>query len=263
VQGIADMSTGTIAWSPAFRARDIAIRAPIERTLGVPTSIANDANLMALSVITRNPLAYAGTAAVTFVGAGVGMGLIINGRIYLGPTGAAAEFGHVIHMPSGPRCRCGRRGCIEAFAADYGIYRMAEGGDPDAEPPHRAIDPVAMRAIETRARAGDARALSAFRSAGLALGFGLARTIALLDVRRITLLGSGLRAADIIKPAIDEGLEQGLAAGLARGCVIEIGSIDHHDMAIDGLVTSLVADLDRDMIERPRADVVTEVGELT
>ena len=53
------------------------------------------------------------------------MGLIINGDVYHGATGAASEFGHMNHIPHGPLCRCGKQGCIEAYAADYGIWRAA------------------------------------------------------------------------------------------------------------------------------------------
>ena len=118
-------------WSPAFRARNIPVVAPVQSALGISCTIANDANMMAEGL---DPQRQTGTAAVVFMGYGVGMGLIINGSVYHGPTGAAAEFGHMNHLPHGALCRCGRRGCVEAYAADYGILRNASG-EPDSRPP--------------------------------------------------------------------------------------------------------------------------------
>ena len=244
VQGIANSARGTIAWSPAFRARDIAIVAPLESALGVETSISNDTNLAAQALLRRHPEAYSGTAAVVFIGYGVGMGLIIDGSVYAGPNGAAAEFGHMNHLPDGPLCRCGQRGCVEAFASDYGIYRAASGQAPASEPPHAAIAPSAMAAIEARARAGDPLAKAAFREAGLALGYGLARAIALVELERVALMGSGLTAFDLLEPALRHGLARGLPVGLQRDVPIEVEP-SNNNLMTDGLLDSLLGDIDR------------------
>ena len=87
-------------------------------------------------------------AAVVFIGYGVGMGLILNGQVYHGPTGAAAEFGHMNHLPGGPLCRCGRRGCVEAYAADYSILRWASGHADRQLPSFTAIPAGEMQALE-------------------------------------------------------------------------------------------------------------------
>jgi len=110
VQGVADSQSGTVVWSPAFRTRNIAVSAAVEERLGIPVRLANDANMIAEGLIGSDRQRYGGNAAVVFMGYGVGMGLIINGQVYHGPTGAAAEFGHMNHLPDGPLCRCGRRG---------------------------------------------------------------------------------------------------------------------------------------------------------
>ena len=119
VQGVADSKAGTVVWSPAFRTRNIGVCAAVQDSLGIPCNVANDANMSAEGLIGSDRARYGGTAAVVFMGYGVGMGLILNGQVYHGPTGAAAEFGHMNHLPDGPLCRCGRRGCVEAYAADY------------------------------------------------------------------------------------------------------------------------------------------------
>jgi predicted NBD/HSP70 family sugar kinase len=244
VQGIADASKGTIAWSPAFKDGNIEIVAPLEAELGVDVFISNDTNLAAQALLRRHPLAYSGSAAVVFVGYGIGMGLIIDGAVYPGPSGAAAEFGHMNHIPDGLLCRCGRHGCIEAYAADYGIFRAANGIAAEEGPMLAAVDPAAMTAIEQRARAGDPAALSAFQQAGSALGYGLARTIALLELERVALVGSGLTAFSLLEPSLRQGLEQGLPGGLHKHIPVEVEP-SNNNLMTDGLMDQLLGDVDR------------------
>lgn len=247
VQGIANASSGSIVWSPALAFTNVPICRPLEQQLAVKVTLANDANLMAQALISRDPAAFAGTTAVVFVGRGVGMGLVINGALYGGPTGGAGEFGHMSHIPGGPLCRCGRRGCIEAYAADYSIARRAAGSDPLEPPSITAIAAEQMAELVKRARRGEKAATAAFREAGLALGYGLARAIALVDIQRVLMLGPATRAFELLKPAIDEGLGEGLAAGLSHRVAIERAQVGD-DLMIDGLIVALMNDLDRDVI---------------
>ena len=245
IQGIADARRGSIAWSPAFRARDIPILEPLRQALGVEATIANDTNLAAQALISRSQLASTGSAAVVFVGYGVGMGLIIEGAVYDGPTGAAGEFGHMIHVPDGPLCLCGRRGCLEAYIGDYGIYRAANGLDPTSEPPAAAIDAATMAGIEARARGGDKAARAAYAAAGLALGYCLARTVAILDLERVTLMGSGMSAYGLMEPAIRKGLSAGLPSGLQKSIPIEVWPSVNNALMSEGLMRSTLAAIDQ------------------
>jgi hypothetical protein len=93
VQGVADQQAGTIVWSPAFRHRNIQVSAALQQELGIPCSIANDANMIAQALISSDPARYGETAAVVFIGYGVGMGLILNGQVYHGPTGPPPSSG--------------------------------------------------------------------------------------------------------------------------------------------------------------------------
>jgi predicted NBD/HSP70 family sugar kinase len=247
VQGIADARNGTIAWSPAFDSRNIPVRAALEEALGAGVLVANDSNLMARVLAGTN--GDARNTLVVFIGYGVGMGIILEGKVYDGPTGAAAEFGHMNHVPGGLPCRCGRKGCIEAYAADYAILRSYRGEAAGDELPHDAVDSATMADLVERADDGEPRALHAYREAGLALGYGLGRAIAMLDVRHIVVAGPGVRAFDYLKPGIDEGLASGLPAALAEGITITPVAADQ-DMIADGLLTQLYLDLDRELLGR-------------
>ena len=237
VQGVADSQAGTIVWSPAFRLRNIPVAAAVQDELGIPCHLANDANMIAEGLIGTDRARYGGTAAVVFMGYGVGMGLIIDGRVYHGPTGAAAEFGHMNHMPGGPLCRCGRRGCVEAYAADYSIRRWASGNAEVMPPSFSAVPAEEMLALEDQARRGEPRALAAYAKAGEALGYGLARMVALLSPTRIALAGPGTGAMELIEPHLRRAIEDGVVDELSRNVEIEVVPIDT-DMIIQGTIGS-------------------------
>lgn len=242
VQGAADSPAGAIIWSPAFRARNISLVAPITAATGIACSIGNDANMMA-EALDRD--AFGGTSAVVFMGYGVGMGLIMNGQVYHGPTGAAAEFGHMNHIPGGALCRCGRNGCIEAYAADYAILRSADGR-PDDHPPFSSVPEGAMRQLESRARSGETRAAAAYAKAGEALGYGLARLTALLSPNRIVLAGPGAGAMDLIEPHLRRAFAEAVVEELRRNTAVEVQPIGT-DMIVTGTIASALRALDTDV----------------
>ncbi len=254
VQGAAETSSGHLMWSPAFKAVNIPLTEPISRLTGIACSLSNDANMIAEGLMAREHYQYIGTAAVIFMGYGVGMGLVIDGKTYHGSTGAAAEFGHMNHIPRGAICRCGRAGCLEAYASDYGILRIAEGLPITTPPPSHAVEPEVMLALEKAARNGDQAALNAYTQAGEAIGFGLARMIALMNPDRIVISGPGLRAFDLIEPAISAAIEEAVVPALRDNVKIEKLPMDH-DMIISGTIDKLLHDLDREVFARAEHSV--------
>jgi predicted NBD/HSP70 family sugar kinase len=243
VQGAADSRSGSIMWSPAFRARNIPLVEPVERELGIPCTIANDANMMAEGL---DRSSYGGTSAVVFMGYGVGMGLILDGKVYHGPTGAAAEFGHMNHLPHGALCRCGRRGCIEAYAADYAILRGALGESELVPPTMSGVEPEVMAGLQAQARAGEERVRAAYSRAGEALGFGLARLVAVLSPTRIVLGGPGTEAMDLIEPSLRQAFADGVVDELRRNVLIDVVPIDT-DMILKGTIDSALRSLDAEV----------------
>jgi predicted NBD/HSP70 family sugar kinase len=238
LQGVADMRDGTLVWSPAFRARNIALAGPLEARFGVPCLVANDANMIAEGLVTSNGAASNGATVCIFTGYGVGAGLIINGAVYHGATGAAAEFGHMNHIPHGAPCRCGKRGCVEAYAADYGIVQNARDNS-SGDVSHSGISSDTMLELLRAAQNGDAKARAAFEKAGEALGYGIARLIAILNPERIVLAGPGLGARLLLEPALNAALDDGLVENLRQNVRIEFVSFDE-DMIFKGTIAALL-----------------------
>jgi predicted NBD/HSP70 family sugar kinase len=257
VQGVADTITGEIPWSPAFRARDIPVVKPLERILGIPCSIGNNANMMAEALIAADRRKYGGTTAVVFLGHGVGLGLILNGIVYDGANGRAAEFGHMNHLPDGPLCRCGRNGCLEAFSADYGIVRMANSGESQDFDVHAAVHDEDMRKLELAAEKGDMAAINAFTRAGEVLGFGIARLIALINPQRVVLAGPGTRAYGLMKDSIWEALRRGLVHDLRKCVEFEVVPYGK-DMITTGTLVETLRHLDRDVFATGQRNAFVE-----
>jgi predicted NBD/HSP70 family sugar kinase len=243
IQGVADTIKGEIAWSPAFEARNIPVIEPLERLLGIGCGISNNANRIADALLARDRAKYGGTTAAVFMGHGIGLGLILNGQVFSGTSGRAAEFGHTNHMPDGPPCRCGKKGCLEAFSADYGILRMAMPARQDIHAPIADHD---LLALEARAAAGDAQAVAAYAKAGEVLGFGLARLIALINPSQIVFAGPGTRAFRFMEAAMHEAIGRALVHDLRKD--VAFGVAPHEeDMIISGTLMETLQHLDRDV----------------
>jgi predicted NBD/HSP70 family sugar kinase/biotin operon repressor len=91
--------------------------AEMEERLGLPVHLDNDANVGALGESTFGVGRGSHVMAYLRLAAGIGAGLVINGRPFRGARGIAGEIGHVLVDPQGPICRCGNRGCLETFVA--------------------------------------------------------------------------------------------------------------------------------------------------
>jgi predicted NBD/HSP70 family sugar kinase len=245
IQGLTDDKAGTLMWSPAFSVKNIPLREPISKHFGIPCLMANDANMIAEGILSADPEKNRGTTAAIFTGYGVGMGLIIDGKVYHGATGAASEFGHMNHIPHGAPCRCGRRGCIEAYAADYGIWREAMG-TREEKAPFAAVEDDAMKVLLQHAKDGDTKAVAAFEKAGEALGIGIARIIAILNPDRIVIAGPGLNASQILEPSLHRGVVAGVIEELRRNVVIEFVPFET-DMILRGTIAAVLKAVDGDI----------------
>jgi predicted NBD/HSP70 family sugar kinase len=164
----------------------------LERVLGRPVRMANDADCFALSE--ANDGAAAGLPVVfgVILGTGVGGGIVVKGRLLQGPNAIAGEWGHnplpwpqADELP-GPECYCGKRGCIETFLSGPGLARdfLQQSG--------QSLTGVEILA---RAESGDAEAELAFQRYEDRLARGLAHVINLLDPDAIV-LGGGLSNCD-------------------------------------------------------------------
>ena len=167
--------------------------------LGVPVHVDNDANLGALAEATFG--AGRGTRNLFYVGLseGIGGGVIIDGRIYLGHTGAAGELGHIVVNPDGQVCRCGNRGCLATVAGGAALtaaLRQIHGA-------HMTVDELIALS-----RDGDSGAARLLADAGEAVGRVLAGMCSLLDPELVIIGGELAPAGRPLVDSISGSLER-------------------------------------------------------
>src|SRR5438270_2985230 len=126
VPGIIDMQTGMMRESPTLPGwADYPVRNEIEKRLGAPVILENDANVAALGEKWLGAGRHVGDMAMLTLGTGVGGGRVMGGKIWHGMSGMAGEFGHMTVDPEGQQCGCGNRGCLEQYASGTAIRSMA------------------------------------------------------------------------------------------------------------------------------------------
>lgn len=246
IQGVANTSDGSIAWSPAFEARDIPVTHPLSQLLGIPCVIANNANRIAEGLLAEDRSKYGHTTAVVFLGHGVGLGLILDGKVFEGASGRASELGHMNHDPAGPLCRCGMRGCLEAYSADYGIYRLAHPAANADIGVRKPVPSGMMEELQRSAEAGEPHALAAYQRAGEVLGFGLSRLIALINPRLVVFTGPGTAAFHLMRPRIEAALAGSLVHDLYKDVAFEVVG-GGRDLIVSGSLMEALRYLDREV----------------
>jgi len=145
--------------------------------------------------------------------AGIGAAVIQDGRLVRGRHGFAGELGHVPVYPSGPRCACGGRGCLEQYAGEPALLRAAGlDGRPAEAAPSGEGRGAALVPLARRAQEGHPAARSALRSAGRAFGIALAGAVNLLDPETVVLGGSLAPLSSWLLPPMEAELRRRTAA---------------------------------------------------
>lgn len=241
VQGVVSSQNGTIIWSPALSFRHAPISAQLAKRFNCSVLLENDANCIASLLAAQPAYADCPNLVVIMLGYGIGMSVLINGVPFLGANGSAAEFGHSKYQPDGALCACGRRGCIEAYASDYALYRAA--ADHLALPTGDSAHPSEqqMQALTQLALQGDALAQRIYAEAGRALGYGIANVLALFNPDMVLITGSGVRGFDAMQAAMYSAIDEALVVELMGTTRIESCVWDRDMTCMGGIAMALHA----------------------
>ncbi len=191
---------------------DVPIVEIMEKALGAPAFLQNDANACALAEYYWG--AGKGTRHMAFLtfGTGLGAGIIVDGKLLKGATGNAGEIGHVRLTPDGP-VGFGKAGSMEGWCSGGGLAQ--QGGMSAAD-------------LAAKAYAGDKEALSVFEKCGEMLGQGLAILIDVLGCERIVIGSIYARCEDLLKPSMEKVLQrEALPQALAACTVVPSGLGEH------------------------------------
>ncbi len=120
--GVADYNAGVVEFAPNLPDwTNIPLGARMQHELGIPVYVENDVNAGTYGEAAVGAAKSYNSVVGVFPGTGIGGGIVLNGHLWRGARNAAAEIGHMVVQIDGPRCGCGRRGCIEALASRTAI----------------------------------------------------------------------------------------------------------------------------------------------
>lgn len=207
-KGLVSADAPVLVWSPVLGADAVDFRLALGAGWGGKVILNNETLLVAKALqqrLAREGEAPASLAALS-LGHSIGLGIARITRD--GETEISApNFGHMLHIPGGALCRCGARGCIEAYAGFYAVLRTAFEVPVDTVPakfvPLPEVDKIAQQARQGHRMAG-----FAFRQAGIALGNGLSRLLSLHGHMPVHITGPGMRYYDLMRAGVEEGLAQ-------------------------------------------------------
>lgn len=202
VAGMVDFEAGALRFSPNLPLRDVPLRELVRERCGLPTVVDNDANTAGWAECRFGAATGRSHVLLLTVGTGIGGALVVDGELYRGAHGFAAEIGHFVVEPGGPPCGCGNRGCWEQVASGQALDRLAAAEaerDPSGAIATAAGDrPPAGPDVSVAARAGDARALAIFERVGARLGEGIAGLVNVLDPELVVVGGGVAEEGDLL-----------------------------------------------------------------
>ncbi|MGQ9454864.1 MAG: ROK family protein [Armatimonadota bacterium] len=205
IPGTVKNAEGVVLWSPNFKDwNGVQVRDPIVKEFGVQVSMGNDANVAALGEYAFGAGRGAKCMVMLTLGTGIGSGLIIEGRSWNGVSEVAPEMGHHIILANGPRCSCGRYGCVESLCRRDAIVdraaRKAHQGRYTSlvEKSGHDLRYVTPAMIAEAAREGDQVSIETLEETGYYLGIAVANIINIFNPDKIIIGGGIARAGDLL-----------------------------------------------------------------
>jgi N-acetylglucosamine repressor len=215
----------------------------LEQQFGKPVFIQNDAKSAALAEY-RFGLAHGQRdALVLSMDWGIGMGIILDGKLRSGALGFAGEFGHIPLVEGGTLCHCGKRGCLETVASGSAIVRLAKAGIAAGQRTllsqlsAQEIDQLGPEQVYTAAHEGDQFAINTLAEVGTNLGKGIAILIQLFNPELIILGGKIAQAKPFIFPAIQQAINTYCMAQLREKTTIVVSELGDNAVILGSVAT--------------------------
>jgi predicted NBD/HSP70 family sugar kinase len=221
IPGLVDSRSGIIRYLPNYGWSDINLKPMLQDKMGTNIYIDNEANNLTIAEHWFGECVKSDNFIVVLIENGIGAGYVLNGQLVRGNLGIAGEFGHLIINPDGPLCRCGKRGCIEAYSGVYGIMRhVSKISSSEKWNVASKLDSSFQKLIEEVNR-GNQDLEKVFDQAGKALGIGLSNLMALLNPEKIIITGKGVQAGKLLFDPMFASIKNGHS-----------GRIGHYDPEI-------------------------------
>lgn len=219
--GVIDRRAGTVRHATYFEWRSVDLAGLVSARTGLSVVIDNDINALVANERWFRHGRDIENLLVVSLGRGVGLGMVLDGRVYRGSIGGAGEFGHVNVDPQGAVCACGKRGCLEALIADPALEGQlaAAGCGPLRDAYQRAMS------------APDGPEAAILSAAARTLGRALANLVNVLNPDRIVLTGEGVRLVEVTGEQLRASIAEHIFDGLSDELEIVVQPWDDEDWA--------------------------------
>ncbi|WP_246056137.1 ROK family transcriptional regulator [Alteribacter natronophilus] len=215
MHGLVDTENGVSVFAPHLNLENIALKEHLEQEFAVPVFVENDVRALTLAESWYGEGQSVSNFICISVGRGVGSGMVLNNKIFRGPSQTAGEIGHTTVDVGGPQCHCGNHGCLETYVSEHAIlHRIKKGmrmGRSTVlnewlreDENHLTLEMVFKAAAE-----GDSHAIETLEDAGRYLGIAIANLINLLTPSKIILEGRLFKAGNVILTPLHQMVEKG------------------------------------------------------
>ena len=212
--GPVNFSNGSIYEAVNLGWKDYPLKDLLEVEISLPAVIDNDANMAALGEMWKGAGEGAKDLVCVTLGTGVGGGIIHNGQIVHGTSGAAGEIGHMtVVTDGGVFCNCGKVGCLETVASATGIVRLASESLATADNHSllqqriEAGNPLSSKLLFQCAQAGDPLSKAVVERVGNYLGLALSHIGNVMNPEKIVIGGGVSHAGDILLEPVRQAFE--------------------------------------------------------
>ncbi|MFE0627937.1 ROK family protein [Streptomyces sp. NPDC058864] len=225
ISGDVDGQTGTVQYSPFLDWRRVPLAQLVESASGIPTVIENDVRALTVAEQWFGAGVGLSSFALVTVGAGIGCGLSIGGRVVSGAHGVSGEVGHLPVGGTDRTCTCGNTGCVETVASTHAITEQARQatGDPA----------LTMEEAVRLAHADNAAVRAVFSRAGHVMGLAMASVANLIGPERIIISGEGAASYDLFADQIRQTFADH-AFGAAADCDLVVRPLPFEEWARGG-----------------------------
>ncbi|WP_326570866.1 ROK family transcriptional regulator [Actinacidiphila glaucinigra] len=225
LSGDVDGQTGTVQYSPFLDWRRVPLAQLVESASGIPTVIENDVRALTVAEQWFGAGVGLSSFALVTVGAGIGCGLSIGGRVVSGAHGVSGEVGHLPVGGTDRTCTCGNTGCVETVASTHAITEQARQatGDPA----------LTMEEAVRLAHADNAAVRAVFSRAGHVMGLAMASVANLIGPERIIISGEGAASYDLFADQIRQTFADH-AFGAAADCDLVVRPLPFEEWARGG-----------------------------
>jgi len=236
----------------------------ISKKTGLPVFIDNDSSLIALAELRFGNIKHRKDAMVVNIGWGIGLGMIVNGKMFRGYNGFAGEFSHIPLFTNDKLCSCGKKGCLETETSLLVIIEKAkksisEGRVSILQQVEMNDLELASESILSAAGDGDQFAVELLSDAGYKIGKGIAVLIHILNPETIVLSGRGAAAGKLWLAPIQQSINENCIPRIAANTTIEL-SILGYEAELTGAAALVMENFEKKPIKEYKNNQATSIS---